>query len=117
ALDQAIRVALPDGSTVSAILTSGEAHQGSNWILVYAPGAGSSLRDPFGEFAARMLPRHGIDVLRFQFPYAEAARHPPDRTPVLEATWRAAIEAARAPERRLVVSGRSMGGRIASQVV
>jgi len=56
-------------------------------------------------------------MLRFQFPYAEAGRRLPDRPPILEATWRAAIRAARAHAARLVVGGRSMGGRIASQVV
>jgi hypothetical protein len=54
--------------------------------------------------------------VRFQFPYQEARRKAPDRNPVLEATWLAVIEAVHGPE-RLVVGGRSMGGRIASQVV
>jgi predicted alpha/beta-hydrolase family hydrolase len=56
-------------------------------------------------------------LLRFQFPYTEAGRRLPDRNPVLEATWRAAIEMARERTPRLVGGGRSMGGRIASQVV
>ena len=55
--------------------------------------------------------------MRFQFPYAEAGRKTPDRPPVLEATWLAAIEVARHRDGKLVVGGRSMGGRIASQVV
>jgi hypothetical protein len=84
--------------------------------LIYAPGAGSSLRDPFGAYLANALPASGIDVLRFQFPYTETGRRLPDRTPVLEATWRAAIEVARRPDRQLLAAGRSMGGRIASHV-
>jgi predicted alpha/beta-hydrolase family hydrolase len=46
-----------------------------------------------------------------------AKKKAPDRAPVLEATWRAAIDAVRVKDRKIVVGGRSMGGRIASQVV
>src|SRR5439155_15216734 len=67
--------------------------------------------------AARELASHGVATLRFQFPYSEAGRKAPDREPVLESTWRAAIEHATARGGRLVVGGRSMGGRIASHVV
>jgi predicted alpha/beta-hydrolase family hydrolase len=55
--------------------------------------------------------------VRFQFPYQEAGKRSPDRPEVLEATWRAVIKAVRPAKGRLVVGGRSMGGRIASQVV
>ena len=108
------RISLPDGSSVSG-LWSGES--GAEWTLIYAPGAGSDLRDGFGAHTAEALVERGIACLRFQFPYAEAKRRAPDRPPVLEATWIAAIEAARSRATRVVVSGRSMGGRIASQVV
>jgi predicted alpha/beta-hydrolase family hydrolase len=84
---------------------------------VYAPGAGSNVHDPFGTYACRELAARGVTCLRFQFPYQEAGRRSPDRTAVLEATWRAVLEALRPPSGRLVASGRSMGGRIASQVV
>jgi predicted alpha/beta-hydrolase family hydrolase len=56
-------------------------------------------------------------TLRFQFPYTEAGRRAPDRPQILEATWRAAIAAAHNQATRIAVGGRSMGGRIASQVV
>jgi predicted alpha/beta-hydrolase family hydrolase len=92
-------------------------HAEPRWTFVYAPGAGSNVHDPFGAYAARELAAHGVTTLRFQFPYMEAKKRGPDRPPVLEATWRAAIETARKDGTRLVVGGRSMGGRIASQVV
>ncbi len=85
--------------------------------FIYAPGAGSSLDDPFGRYCADRLVANGIECWRFQFPYMEAKRRAPDGTPVLEATWLAVIQAAQAPDLSLVVGGRSMGGRIASQVV
>jgi hypothetical protein len=113
--ETALRIPLPDGSSVSGLLTA-RPDGDSRWLLLYAPGAGSSLRDPFGAYLADALPGSGVDVLRFQFPYTEAGRRLPDRTPVLETTWQAAIEAARRPDRQLIATGRSMGGRIASHV-
>lgn len=85
-------------------------------LVIYAPGAGSSLADPFGAFLSRRLAESDVRCWRFQFPYMEAKRRAPDRTPTLEATWRAVIAQARR-DAQLVVGGRSMGGRIASQVV
>lgn len=86
-------------------------------VVVYAPGAGSNMHDPFGRFAATALASEGFTVVRMQFPYMEEKRKSPDRRPVLEATWRVVIEHARPLGKKLVVGGRSMGGRIASQVV
>jgi hypothetical protein len=84
--------------------------------FLYAPGAGSGLHDAFGARCAERLPTAGIECWRFQFPYMEAGRRAPDKTPILEATWRAVIDAALG-DVPLVVGGRSMGGRIASHVV
>jgi predicted alpha/beta-hydrolase family hydrolase len=114
--ERPLKVDVRGADSVSGLLTSSS--EGS-WVFVYAPGAGSSLADPFGEFAARALPGSSVSVLRFQFLYQEARKSRPDRNEVLEATWRAVIAQARglAPGRKLVAGGRSMGGRIASQVV
>jgi predicted alpha/beta-hydrolase family hydrolase len=63
-----------------------------------------------------VLPEQGVGVMRFQFPYRERGRGGPDSNAVLEATWRAVLERGREHEVRIVAGGRSMGGRIASQV-
>lgn len=70
-------------------------------------------------FFAEGLAEAGYRVARFEFPYMarrrlEGTKRPPDRAPVLEATWRAVIDTLGA--RHLVVGGKSMGGRIASLV-
>jgi predicted alpha/beta-hydrolase family hydrolase len=114
--DQPLRIQVPGSGDVSAILTDARSSPHGALVL-YAPGAGSSLRDPFGGFLAERLATAGRALLRFQFPYTEAGRSMPDRNPVLEATWRAAVDAGRGLSPDLVVGGRSMGGRIASQVV
>jgi predicted alpha/beta-hydrolase family hydrolase len=113
--DESVSIPLPSGGAVSALWQNPAG--GSRGLFVYAPGAGSSLDDPFGVYLGEGLPRAGIAILRFQFPYMEAGRRSPDAAPVLEATWRAAIGWANEHSRTVVVGGRSMGGRIASQVV
>jgi predicted alpha/beta-hydrolase family hydrolase len=112
--EERIVIPVADSRSVSGVWS---AAANARCTLVYAPGAGSDLGDGFGQHVAQALPLRGIAVLRFQFPYAEMGRRLPDRPPVLEATWRAAITAARGRSERLIIGGRSMGGRIASQVV
>ena len=89
--------------------------------LVLAHGAGASQAHPFMVDISERLAARGIDVVTFDFLYMTRGRKLPDRSDVLEATWRAAIAAARArtglPTSRMFVGGKSMGGRIASQVV
>src|SRR5262249_58275539 len=67
------------------------------------------------------LPAWKVPSLRFNYPYRDAGRKSPDRAAVLDAATReAAAELARvtklSPE-RLVLGGRSMGGRYCSLVV
>jgi predicted alpha/beta-hydrolase family hydrolase len=112
--DRRIRITVDTATTITAVRTDARTPR---WTFVYAPGASAGIDDPFGAHAARVLPEDGISVVRIQFPYAEAGRRSPDRPAVLEATWRATIDAIAGDGVPLVVGGRSMGGRIASQVV
>lgn len=112
---ETLRIQLPDDRSVTAVLSRAQGDD-TGWTFIYAPGAGSNIDDPFGDYAASRLAERGISTARFQFPYMEEKRRAPDRTPVLEATWQAAIETFHRPDGRLVAGGRSMGGRIASQV-
>ena len=105
-----------NGRSFSAIRAIPEGQE-SGWTLLYAPGAGSNLKDPFGKYLAEHLAGNGISTLRFQFLYMEEEKRRPDPPQLLEETWREVIRAARPADGRLIVGGRSMGGRIASQVV
>jgi uncharacterized protein len=85
---------------------------------VLAHGAGARMTHPFMEGAAAGLAADRVSVLRFNFPYATAGRRSPDRPEVAMATWRSALEGARARagSSPLVAAGKSYGGRMASMV-
>jgi predicted alpha/beta-hydrolase family hydrolase len=88
--------------------------------LVLAHGAGAPMDSPFMNIIARGVARRGIRVLRFEFPYMATRRKggkggAPDREPVLIDAWRGAIASVRGAE-KIVIGGKSLGGRIASMV-
>ena len=121
--EERIEITVSDTQRVTAIRT-GPDGPSADWLVVYAPGAGSNIADPFGVYAARYLAARGISFVRFQFPYMEARQRRPDRPALsslhvreLEATWRSAIATVRAAGSRIAIGGRSLGGRIASHVV
>ena len=62
----------------------------------------------------------GVDVVTFNFLYTERHRRMPDRGPVLESCYAAVMNAVRdrveSAARALFIGGKSMGGRIATQV-
>lgn len=88
--------------------------------FLFAHGAGAPQTHPFIVDMATRLSARGIDVVTFNFLYSERQRRMPDRNDVLEVCWHAAIASVRArsglPTERLYCGGKSMGGRIASQV-
>lgn len=88
-------------------------------LFVMAHGAGAGRAHPFIVRYAAGLTARGIDVVTFDFPYMQARRKAPDKTPVLEQSFRDAIGAAvarAAPGARLFIGGKSMGGRIATHL-
>ena len=110
-----LKIDVPGTGSVTAVRSAPKGDV--RWLFAYTPGAGSNIDDPFGKYASDALAAHGVEVVRVQFPYMEAKKKSPDRPAVLEATWRAVIERLRGEAPKMVVGGRSMGGRIASQVV
>lgn len=93
----------------------------SDRAVLLAHGAGSDMNAPVLVRVSDALRVAGVPSLRFNFAYRAAGRRAPDRAPVLQATLRAAArELARRtklPLGRIVVGGRSMGGRMASLCV
>lgn len=93
--------------------------EGAERTIVLAHGAGAPMDSPFLVYFARGLAARGLRVVRFEFRYMRARRSgrrlPPDRPPVLAACWREVVAALGGAE-RLVIGGKSLGGRIASVV-
>ena len=87
--------------------------------IILAPGAGADMQHEFMAVVAGEFVSRGLRVVRFNFLYAEQGRKSPDRAPVLEDTYRSVVKHARGLSggRPLFLGGKSMGGRIASQIV
>lgn len=89
--------------------------------VLLAHGAGSDMHGAALVAAADALAAAGIPSLRFNYPYRTNAKKAPDRPKVLDAATREAAAAlarrAKLPPERLVLGGRSMGGRYCSMVV
>jgi len=87
--------------------------------LVLAHGAGAGMQHEFMARVATGVAEARIRVVRFEFPYMAARRdglrRGPDREAVLRSSWSSVIAAIGNPE-RLVIGGKSMGGRYASMV-
>jgi predicted alpha/beta-hydrolase family hydrolase len=94
--------------------------RGADRAVLLAHGAGADMHAPALTAVADALADAKIPSLRFQYPYRSGGKKTPDRPPVLAAATREAIAelAARTklPTERLVLGGRSMGGRYCSLV-
>jgi uncharacterized protein len=87
-------------------------------VFVCAHGAGGHKDDRGMMRVAQALGGAGFEVVRFNFPYREQGSKRPDPMPVLKESVAAAAGRARAElkARRLIIGGRSMGGRAASML-
>jgi predicted alpha/beta-hydrolase family hydrolase len=90
----------------------------ASWTIALAHGAGAAMDTPFMNAFASGLAK-SFRVARFEFPYMAGhretgAKRPPDRAPVLRATWLDVVETL--GPRHLIIGGKSMGGRIASLI-
>ena len=118
------RIEITPSGSVTATLYAAALENRAGLALLLAHGAGGNQMSPFMVDYAKRLAERGIEVATFNFFYSEQKRRLPDRNDKLEACWRAMIAAARSgalgPEiarAKLAIGGKSMGGRIASQVV
>ena len=85
-------------------------------VFVCAHGAGGHKDDKGMMRLARILEPLGFEVVRFNFPYREQGSKRPDSMDVLKTSIEKEVSKARSRARRLVIGGRSMGGRAASML-
>ena len=89
--------------------------------MIIAHGAANDMNNSLIVAVTDSLAAAGYTTLRFNFPYKEKGKKSPDTEPTLIRTWQGAVthllNNERFPVDRVVAAGKSMGGRIASQMV
>jgi predicted alpha/beta-hydrolase family hydrolase len=102
---------------MSTFVFDGPAGAGLTFLLAH--GAGGPMDSPAMTKLAATLAGAGFRVARFEFSYMAArrsgSRRPPPKAETLMPEYRAAV-AALAASGKLVIGGKSMGGRVASMV-
>jgi hypothetical protein len=93
---------------------------GHTAAVIVAHGAGNDMHNPLLVHFTQGLGRAGYLSLRFNFPYKEKGQKAPDPAEKLTQAWQAAFEFVKNHPQfgtpRIVAAGKSMGGRIASQM-
>ncbi|MDQ3474530.1 MAG: alpha/beta fold hydrolase [Acidobacteriota bacterium] len=115
-----LTVQVNDNDTVTALLYSAAKKNRINATLILGHGAGANQSSGFMRLFANGLAERGLDVMTFNFVYSERGRGAPDPKPKLEACYEKVIEVAAKHKKltgnKIAVGGKSMGGRIGSQV-
>jgi uncharacterized protein len=115
------QIAIGDDATVSAAVAFPDqrAHDPATAVIL-AHGAGSDMNSAFLSAVHEGLAAHGYVAVKFNFPYKERGRRPPDPAPVLERCYERVLDAVRTDKktaaRRVVIGGKSLGGRMASHL-
>jgi uncharacterized protein len=113
------RFGLAGGRAVSGVVAMPEDGPGAATVVL-AHGAGNDMTNPLLVAFADALAEHGYATVRFNFAYKERGGRAPDPAPVLEACYRAVLAQVRADAdlrtKRLVIGGKSLGGRMASHL-
>jgi len=115
-----LRIEITPEESITALLY--EAKKPSGICLILAHGAGAPQQSGFMVKFASALAARGIDTATFNFLYTENKKRVPDRNDKLELCWNRVIETfegdiiPKLGKRQLAIGGKSMGGRIATQV-
>ena len=116
-----LTVDVNDKEAVTALLYSAVKKIRAGLTVLLGHGAGASQTSGFMRMFAKGLAARGLDVMTFNFVYMEQGRSVPDQKHKLEGCFRAVVETAlrhkKLKNNRVVIGGKSMGGRIASQVM
>lgn len=121
-LNEPVSIEIKGKGIVSAVLSGPDQTTDSNKTgVVFAHGAANDMNNSLIVAVANGLAAAGYTTLRFNFPYKELGKKSPDSEPTLIHTWQSAVSHLlnnkRLPVDRMVAVGKSMGGRIASQMV
>jgi len=120
-MESAVQIPVEGALPVSGVLHAPDAEVApEETAVILAHGAGNDMTNPLLAAACRQLAESGFPALRFNFPYKDAGKKAPDSYATLVRTWRSAERFMREESGRrvdrLVAGGKSMGGRVASQM-
>src|ERR1700732_3859388 len=114
-----MRIEVAPNQEVTALVYTAGNPDLAGVTVILGHGAGADQNSDFMVRFATGLAARGINVVTFNFLYMEQGGRVPDANKALEACFRVVIEAVRHKKigrGALVIGGKSMGGRIASQV-
>ena len=116
-MPEKLQVEVAPDRRVSALFYPAAKPHPSKLTLILAHGAGAGQTSDFMTGFATALAARGLTVVTFNFPYMEERRRAPDAPQKLEACFEAVLTAVRKQKSGpLIIGGKSMGGRIASQI-
>ncbi len=116
--NETVTIPIAEAEKVSGILSIPDS--GTDTGIILAHGAGNDMNHPTLSFLADGLTREGYLTLRFNFLYREKGKRSPDSQDVLYLAWqgvyRFLVEHPEHGPKHIVAAGKSLGGRIASQM-
>ncbi|HEU4387885.1 MAG TPA: alpha/beta fold hydrolase [Blastocatellia bacterium] len=118
-MPQTLRIGVAPEQTTTALVYPA-AQKSLAVTVLLGHGAGADQKHRFMVRFAEGLASRGIDAATFNFLYTEQGRRTPDRGDKLETCYNTVISTVLSHRQlsgnKLVIGGKSMGGRIASQV-
>lgn len=117
-----VTIPVSSAESVSGVLAVPHGYKaGQRAAVITAHGAGNDMYNPLLVHFSEGLCRAGHLSLRFNFPYKEKGQKAPDSQEKLVQAWQGAYEFLKSHPQfgtaRIVAAGKSMGGRIASQMM
>jgi predicted alpha/beta-hydrolase family hydrolase len=118
-----LKVSIPisDDEKVSGVVAvPADFQKGKTVGVILAHGAGNDMENPLIVFLSNGLAESGFLTLRFNFPYKEKGLKAPDSQKKLVQTWKQVFRFLKDNPKygmvKIVAAGKSMGGRVASQM-
>lgn len=114
-----VEVRSGDGTTHGEVSVSLACPPDYRSAVILAHGAGNDMDGPLLTGVQERLAGNAVAAVRFNFLYSERGKRTPDRRAVLIDCWRSVadwVKKALVPP-KLILSGKSMGGRMASYMV
>jgi uncharacterized protein len=111
-----------DDEVVSGVVSGPDTRNANSKTgLIFAHGAGNDMNHPLLVSVSDGLAQHGFITLRFNFSYKEKGMKRPDSQAKLIQTWLCAYDFLKTGYAykidKIIAVGKSMGGRVASQMV